>query len=264
MHSRYGMQPGKPEGRAVGQFTTIPPAAVGGSERVAPIAGRATGIRPGQRIVLYAKSGVWWVQPLTSRAVHDASGRTRPGEHDPSRHGVRGPARRRPAIGPRLRTEALPQPGGGVIAVASVKGTGDSRTAAPSADLQRLRMACASDPQRPRWPERLRPGQRLDRRGGALHLSWRSATGAGRAEVILDARARLRHIRLHRPRHVEAGSGCGLRHVHLGRQGAEQNHRELDIEISQWGDPAWPTRSTCIQPYYVPANVARFSAPAGA
>ena len=25
-------------------------------------------------------------------------------------------------------------------------------------------------------------------------------------------------------------------HVHLGRSGADQNHRELDIEISQWGD----------------------------
>src|SRR5262245_44584850 len=49
------------------QLTTIPPAAVGGSERVAPIAGRVIGIQPGQRIVIYTKSGVWWVQPLTSR-----------------------------------------------------------------------------------------------------------------------------------------------------------------------------------------------------
>jgi hypothetical protein len=49
------------------QFTTIPPAAVGGSERVAPIGGRVAGIRPGQRIVIYTRSGVWWVQPLTSQ-----------------------------------------------------------------------------------------------------------------------------------------------------------------------------------------------------
>ena len=49
------------------QFTTIPPAAGGGSEHVAPIAGRATGIQPGQRIVIYTKAGVWWVQPFTSR-----------------------------------------------------------------------------------------------------------------------------------------------------------------------------------------------------
>jgi hypothetical protein len=45
--------------------------------------------------------------------------------------------------------------------------------------------------------------------------------------------------------------------------GAEQNHRELDIEISQWGDLSIPNGQYVLQPYYVPANVARFAAPAG-
>src|SRR5580658_1731572 len=44
-------------------FTEIPPAAQGGRERVAAISGRVSGVRPGQRIVVYAKSGPWWVQP---------------------------------------------------------------------------------------------------------------------------------------------------------------------------------------------------------
>ena len=43
----------------------------------------------------------------------------------------------------------------------------------------------------------------------------------------------------------------------------DQNHRELDIEISQWGDPSVPNAQYVLQPYYVPANVARFAAPAG-
>jgi hypothetical protein len=34
---------------------------------MAPIAGRARGARPGQRIVLYARSGPWWVQPLAEQ-----------------------------------------------------------------------------------------------------------------------------------------------------------------------------------------------------
>ena len=34
---------------------------------MAPIGGRVTGARPGQRIVIYTKSGVWWVQPLTAQ-----------------------------------------------------------------------------------------------------------------------------------------------------------------------------------------------------
>ena len=46
-------------------------------------------------------------------------------------------------------------------------------------------------------------------------------------------------------------------------QGVGQNNRELDIEISQWGDRSIPNGQYVIQPYYVPANVARFTAPRG-
>jgi hypothetical protein len=46
-------------------------------------------------------------------------------------------------------------------------------------------------------------------------------------------------------------------------RGEEQNHREIDIEISRWGDVASQNAQYVIQPYYVPANVARFSMPSG-
>src|SRR5271168_1512242 len=45
------------------EFTKIPPAAQGGRERVDVIAGRVAGARAGQQIVVYARSGPWWVQP---------------------------------------------------------------------------------------------------------------------------------------------------------------------------------------------------------
>lgn len=45
------------------EFTKIPPAAQGGRERVDAIAGRVIGARPGQQIVIYARSGPWRVQP---------------------------------------------------------------------------------------------------------------------------------------------------------------------------------------------------------
>jgi len=47
------------------EFNVIPPATEGGPDKVAPVAGRVTGARPGQRIVLFAKAGIWWVQPTT-------------------------------------------------------------------------------------------------------------------------------------------------------------------------------------------------------
>src|SRR5262245_26646673 len=46
------------------EFTTIPQAAEGGPDVQADVAGRVIRARPGQRIGLFAKSGVWWVQPL--------------------------------------------------------------------------------------------------------------------------------------------------------------------------------------------------------
>jgi hypothetical protein len=45
--------------------------------------------------------------------------------------------------------------------------------------------------------------------------------------------------------------------------GADQNHRGMDIEISRWGVAANKNAQYLIQPYYVPANVSRFAAPAG-
>ena len=45
------------------EITAVPPAGEGGPDRVVPIAGRATGARPDQHVVLYARAGVWWIQP---------------------------------------------------------------------------------------------------------------------------------------------------------------------------------------------------------
>jgi hypothetical protein len=43
----------------------------------------------------------------------------------------------------------------------------------------------------------------------------------------------------------------------------DQNRREMDIEISRWGDPAARNAQFVIQPYYVAANIVRFTAPPG-
>lgn len=45
-------------------FTHVPPMDEGGTTKMAVIDGRAVGARPGQRIVLYARSGAWYVQPF--------------------------------------------------------------------------------------------------------------------------------------------------------------------------------------------------------
>jgi len=45
---------------------------------------------------------------------------------------------------------------------------------------------------------------------------------------------------------------------------AEQHYREMDIEISRWGD-AWSKNNAqyVVQPFYNPGNLFAFAAPAG-
>jgi hypothetical protein len=54
----------RPQGPASIEFTRLPPAGPGNPKILHTIEGRVTGAQPGQRIVLFARSGAWWVQPL--------------------------------------------------------------------------------------------------------------------------------------------------------------------------------------------------------
>jgi signal transduction histidine kinase len=55
-------------GPAVIEFTSVPVAGAGDSEKLSTIKGRVIGARPGQQIVLYAKGETaWWVQPFVDQ-----------------------------------------------------------------------------------------------------------------------------------------------------------------------------------------------------
>src|SRR5262249_23265570 len=62
-----GCRSGASDAEPAIEFTTIPPAGNGGPDTLMPIAGRVKGAHANQRIVLFAKSGNWWVQPFRSR-----------------------------------------------------------------------------------------------------------------------------------------------------------------------------------------------------
>jgi hypothetical protein len=58
------------------EFSRVPTAGEGDPEAVETIAGRVRGAGPDQRIVLFARSGVWWVQPLVTQPftpIHDST-----------------------------------------------------------------------------------------------------------------------------------------------------------------------------------------------
>ena len=49
------------------ELSVVPPVDEGGTVRLGAIAGRVIGAREGQRIVLYARSGDWYVQPFADQ-----------------------------------------------------------------------------------------------------------------------------------------------------------------------------------------------------
>ena len=69
------------------EFSKVPPAMQGGREKVDTISGRVTGARRGQQIVVYARSGPWWVQPWPDRTLHSHSIGFKLEHRDP--HGLR-------------------------------------------------------------------------------------------------------------------------------------------------------------------------------
>lgn len=111
------------------EFTQVPPMDEGGTPKMAVIEGRAVGARPGQRIVLYARSGDWYVQPFIEAPFTTIQqGSTwKNSTHLGTEYAallVEGDYR------PPLVTESLPAARNGVVVAATVRG--EARFVAPA------------------------------------------------------------------------------------------------------------------------------------
>ena len=253
-----------PPGPPAITFSSVPEAGGGGPERLAPIGGRVSGARPGQQIVVYSKSGLWWVQPLTAQPFTriEPDGSWKNDIHLGTEYAA---LLVEPGYRPPDTTESLPPTGGGVVAVATVKGAGDFAT--------RPRKVLTFSGYE--WDVREIPSDRggtndYDRANawtdakGFLHLALAQREGRWTsAEVILTRSLGFGTyvFTVQDLSGLDPAAAFGM--LTWDDESAEQNHRELDIEISQWGDRSIPNGQFVLQPYYVPANVARFSAPSG-
>jgi hypothetical protein len=248
------------------EFTTVPPAAQGGRERVATISGRVSGAHSGQQIVVYARSGPWWVQPWPDKAFipikADSTWST------PTHLGFEYAALLvDPGYHPPSTMDTVPVAGGSVIAVSTVKGTGTIQLA-PTKPLK----FSGYD-----WHVRTIASDR----GGVNNLydadnAWTDASGAlhlrikkraGRwscAEVVLNRSLGYgTYITVVRDTsQLEPAAVLGLNT--FDDWGGEQHFREMDVEVSRWGNAASKNNAQyAIQPFYIPGNLAPFVAPSG-
>jgi hypothetical protein len=248
------------------EFTVIPSADVGGPERLGDVAGRVTGARPDQRIVLFSLSGgVWYVQPFRSwpftSIEKDSTWKNRIHLGTEYTALLVGPDYR-----PSATMESLPQRGGSIAAVVTVKGSGPF--AMPSA-----RTITFSGYE---WEVRQLP---TDRHALAADYDARNVTvdGEGRLHLSLtrrEGRWSMGEAWLTRP----LGYGTYQFEVRAmsdldpaaafevwtwdGRR-PDQNWAELGFDVRASNDSRQKNAQYVVQPGYVAANVFRFAAPPG-
>jgi hypothetical protein len=249
-------------------FTKIPVAAVGGLDNMDYIEGMVIGVRPEQRIVLYAKSGGrWWIQPFA---------------RDPLFTKIQGDSKWKnvthlgdeyaallvdPSYSPPQSVEGLPAAGGAVAAVTVVKG----KTADPSSPAKMLHFSGYD------WLVR----DLLNYRGGSMNSfdpsnAWIDENGALHLRVTKKPDGwSCAEVRLTRSlgygtylfvvrdiSHLEPSAVLTL-FTWDGMVGTDENRQELGIEMSRLGVPNNENTQYVVQPYYIPTNIVRFNAPPG-
>jgi hypothetical protein len=245
-------------------FTEIPPAGLGGPIKTARIAGRVEGTRPGDRIVLFAKSEVWYVQPLRHNPFTeiDAEGRWHSTIHLGTQYAAMVV---REDYHPPDSMPLLPNPGDRVLAIATVDG-GGSYVDAPAVPLQFSGYE---------WEVRRRPSDR----GG------RNEYSAANASVDPDGALHMKLV--HRDDDWTSAEICLTRALGYGtyvfivrdmstvdpaamlalftfdENGRAAHFREMNIDLRH-GDEAetWGGQFV-LQPNYLPGNLHRFSVPGG-
>ncbi|HMF78450.1 MAG TPA: glycoside hydrolase family 16 protein [Bryobacteraceae bacterium] len=243
------------------EFTRIPQADASGREKTEIIEGRVQGGVTGQQIVLYAKNGKWWVQPLADRPLTPvgANSKWTNATHLGTDYAA---VLVQPGFVPPLSMDELPAPGGPIAAIAATKGAKSS----PSTYLNfsgyewRVRTVPSS-----RGGNNLYDAKNawIDEEG-ALHLrTYKSSSKWSCAEIALTRSLGygtysfvVRDTSRMQPSTV-------LDMFTYDYSGHDQNYHEMNIEISRWGDPASKNAQYVVQPYYEAANVARFETPSG-
>jgi hypothetical protein len=246
------------------EFSRVPQAAEGGPDRVENIEGRVIGARSGQRIVLFARSKVWWVQPFADQPFTpiQPDSKWKSATHLGTEYAA---LLVEPGFRPPPTMDALPTVGGDVAAVAIAKGEVSPSTISKTLNFSGYEWtvrSAASD--RGGTTNVYDPANAWTDAGGALHLRI-----AQRAGQWTCAEARLARslgygsylFVVREASHLEPAAVLSM--FTWDDLGADQNHREIGIDLAHWGDPASKNAQYLIQPYYVPTNVTRFMAPSG-
>lgn len=245
-------------------FTRVPPAGEGGPDKLDNIEGRVRGAKPGERIVLYAKAGsIWWIQPLAMQPFtpieSDSTWKT--STHLGSEYAA---ILVEPGYVPALTLKTLPPTGPEVSSTVSVRvGPG------PPTVNQTLQFSGYT------WYVRHISS---DRNGAISYYdpanAWTAPDGTLHLRISRDGdRWKCSQVTL--ANHLGYGTyrfqvrdtsefePAAALSMFTYDDLASEHHREMDIEISRWGDPKNKNGDYVVQPYSFPENKVIFELPGG-
>ena len=242
-------------------FTKVPDFGVGNGTQLDAIEGVVQNAQPEQKVVLYAKSGDWWVQPLSEAPFtaiqKDSSWKSR--THPGSNYAA---LLVKSDYVPRLRMPDLPSAGGPIVSIATVQ---DQATYTPFGKT----VWFAGYDWHVRGTENESGGTRNFYSGGNV---WLDSQGllhlriAGKPGHWTSAALNLRRSLGYGTYRfvVRDLSRMELASVFtMATWGNENAAHEMDIEISKWGETFTRNAQFVIQPYHVAANTVQFQLPVG-
>jgi hypothetical protein len=244
-------------------FTKIPPAAKGGPDVLDTIEGRVADARPGQRLVLYSRSSVWWVQPSPNtpyaeiRQDSTFSSKTHLGTEYAA-------LLVEPDYQPPATLENLPREGGSVARLLIVPGDPKAKPVRRALQFGGYEWTVRAAPSDRGGPNQFDPSNAWTDDTGALHLriagtpgNWTCAElsltqsfGYGLYTFTvddistLDPAARFAIFTWDGPAIAQYG-------------------REMSVNIGRYGDRPEDNARYVVQPSDVPVNRSNFFAPAG-
>jgi hypothetical protein len=244
-------------------FTKIPPADKGGPDVLDTIEGRITGVRPGERLVIYGRSSVWWVQPDPNspyteiRKDSTFSARTHLGTEYAALLVA-------PDYQPPATLETLPREGGSVVRLVVVPGDPKAKAVRHTLRFAGYEWTVRAAPSDRGGPNKFDPANAWTDVNGAVHLRIAGEPGHWTCAELTLTRS----------------FGYGLysftvddismldpaaRFVIFTWDGpaVAQYGREMAITIGRHGERPKDNARYVIEPIDLPANRSNFFAPAG-
>jgi hypothetical protein len=247
------------------EFTQVPEAALGGATKTVKIAGRATGNKAGQKVVLFARDGTWWIQPFASKPFTEI-------QPDHSWTNITHIGMEYAALlverdyAPPRVFDALPSPGGLVVAVATIAGKHSARSDAIAPDKITFGgfdwevYRVPKDSFGISYPNS--PSNVWVDNKGWLHLRLtKGAEGWTGAEIKLTRSVGYGtySFLVDRSSELEPATVFGIHS--FDPLDAGQYHRAFDFMLGQFGDPSIKNVQYSILPFNVPGNVYRVTIP---